>query len=130
MMKYTCQRLGLIFLGFFFVAKVFAQQEQLITGDFTGMSFGQFIHEIESKSSYHFYFDTAQTSNLTVNISVNQKPLRAVLQQLFNKSDFHFAIDDDMHVFITKKIQIQTTLPSGFFERSLVPDTTAETNIV
>lgn len=130
-MKHTCQKLGLILLGFFFVAKAFAQQEQLISGDFTGMGFGQFIHEIESKTSYHFYFDTAQTNNLTVNISVNQKPLRNVLQQLFNKTDFHFAIDEDGHVFITKKFQIQTTLPTGFFDRSLTPDTaSSESNMV
>jgi hypothetical protein len=130
-MKHTCQKLGLIFFGFFFVAKVFAQQEQLITGDFTGISFGEFIHQIESKTSYHFYFDTAQTNNLTVNITVNQKPLRTVLQQLFNKTDFHFAIDEDGHVFITKKIQIQTTLPTGFFDRTLTPDTAAsESNMI
>ncbi|HEY4875165.1 MAG TPA: TonB-dependent receptor [Puia sp.] len=130
-MKHTCQKLGLILLGFFFVAKAFAQQEQLISGDFTGMGFGQFIHEIESKTSYHFYFDTAQTNNLTVNITVNQKPLRTLLQQLFNKTDFHFAIDEDGHVFITKKIQIQTTLPTGFFDRTLTPDTAAsESNMI
>src|SRR5579862_3867483 len=117
-MKHTFQRLGLIFIALFFVFKSFAQNEPLISGDFTGMSFGQFIHELESKTSYHFYFDTAQTNNLTVNISVNQKPLRTVLQQVFNKSDYHFAIDDDMHVFITKKVQIQTTLPPGFFDRT------------
>jgi hypothetical protein len=130
-MKYACQRIGLIFIAFFFVAKVFAQQEQLISGDFNGMSFGQFVHEVESKTSYHFYFDTAQTNNLTVNITVDQKPLRIVLQQFFDKTDLHFAIDEDGHVFITKKIQIQTTLPTGFFERSLTPDTAAsESNMV
>jgi hypothetical protein len=130
-MKHTCQKLGLILFGFFFVAKAFAQQEQLISGDFTGMGFGQFIHEIESKTSYHFYFDTTQTNNLTVNITVNQKPLRTVLQQLFNKTDFRFAIDENGHVFITKKIQIQTTLPPGFFDRTLTPDTAAsESNMV
>ena len=120
----------LIFISvILFAAKTFAQREQLISGDFTGMSFGQFVHQIESATSYHFYFDTAQTNNLTVTLSVTQKPLQAVLQLLFNKTDFHFAIDDGMHVFITKKIQIQTSLPTGFFDRNENADTTTESNM-
>src|ERR1700691_5240714 len=107
-MKHAFQKFVLIFVTVLLLsARSSAQQhEELISGDFTGMSFGQFIDKIESTTSYHFYFDTAQKNEFTINISVNKKPLRLVLQQLFNQTDYHFAIDDDKHVFITRKIQI------------------------
>jgi CarboxypepD_reg-like domain/TonB-dependent Receptor Plug Domain len=130
-MKFACRILvSIFFSSMFFVGKSYAQGEQLISGDFTGMSFGQFVHQIESTTSYHFYFDTAQTNSLGISFTVNKKPLRTVLQELFNKTDFHFAIDDEMHVFITKKIQILTTLPPGFFDRNIAVDTVTESNMV
>ncbi len=129
-MKHICQRFALIFIfSQIFVLKIFAQQEQLITGDFTGMSFGQFVHQIESSTPYHFYFDTSATANISVTLNVSQKPLRTVLQQLFNKTDFRFAIDDDKNIFITKKVEIQTKLPTGFFDHNAAADTVAEANV-
>src|SRR5580704_10554132 len=128
-MKPICQRVVLIFIvSQLLQGKIFSQQEQLINGDFTGMSFGQFVQQVESASSYHFYFDTALTSKIMAGFSVSNKPLRAVLQQLFNKSDLHYAIDGDMNVFITKKAEIQTSLPTGFFDRNSEVDKAGESN--
>jgi hypothetical protein len=125
-MKHTCQKFVLISIAsFFFVLKSSGQQEQLISGDFSGMSFGKFVRQIESTTPYRFYFDSAQTNVLTVNLTVNQKKLQEILKELFLQSDFRYSIDDDMHVFITKKILVQTKLPTGFFDRSKYADTAA-----
>src|SRR5580698_124221 len=108
-MKHACQKFVFIFIvSLFFAFESFGQQEQLISGDFSGMSFERFVHQIESTTKYHFYFDTTETNNLTFNLIVNQKTLQIILQEVFLQTDFRYSIDSDMHVFITKKIGIQT----------------------
>ncbi|MDO1450367.1 TonB-dependent receptor [Rhodocytophaga aerolata] len=96
----------------------------LISGDFVDVSFRQFVDEVESKTPYFFYYDSAHTDTLRVTIRVQEKPLNTVLRQLFNGKELYFAIDAQNRVYISKGNVIRTELPIGFFENTEPASTT------
>ncbi len=110
-----------------------AQNEKLISGNFQGLSFGQFVHAIELQSDYHFYYNLSPADSFSINIQVTDKPLKSILEQIFRDTEFHFAIDRDNNVFIIKRYKIETGLPEGFFDRKKNSNDTArnaELNLV
>src|ERR1700726_2299934 len=93
-----------IVLGWFLlISTVSAQEKNLISGDFDSLHFVQFVHEIESRTNFHFYYDLSQVDSLTVTLHVKGKPLQAVLDQALLNSGFHYAVDGDNQVFIVKR---------------------------
>lgn len=88
-----------------------------ISGDFTNLRFAQFVQEIEAKTPYRFFYNPTDVDSLIVDLHVENKPLRAVLQQLFRESKYAFAIDNQQRVYITVNRLIRTELPIGFFTR-------------
>ena len=90
-------------------------KNDLISGDFNKVSFEQFAKKIESQTSFHFYFDASQFDSLDITISITQSHLPAVLDKVFNNSDFHYAIDRQNNVFITKGFALPIEPGTGFF---------------
>ncbi len=127
-MGYNCRVRVFFLTGFLFLAmRSSAQNRQLISGDFKAVSFDEFVREVESKTSYHFYYNPAQFDSLVVSISVDSKPLKAVLDEIFSGTDFHYAVDNEAHVFVVKKVKIDTNLPEDFFNKK---QSTADTSKV
>ena len=96
----------------------FGQQRDMITADFNNTPFEKFVTEIESKTKYHFYYSPHATDSLTVTLSVQSKTIGAILDQLIDGTQLHYALDDQGNVFITEVREIMTDLPSDFFDRS------------
>src|SRR5580765_5694603 len=94
-----------LLLGFF---EVSGQDKKLISGEFQGMNFEQFVLAVESKTDYHFYYNVAQFDSLTVNISVTNKSLNAILDAIFLNTEFHYAIDAQNNVFVIRRYKIET----------------------
>ncbi len=92
-----------------------AQDKKLITGNFSS-SFAQFVQTIESGYNYHFYYDPAELDSFSVNAVANNFPLQRLLDSVFAHSTFHYAVDADGRVFISKRFNIVTTLPKGFYD--------------
>jgi hypothetical protein len=104
---------------FLFVLRVASAQQtniRLISGNFQKATIAQFINELESKSSYHFYYDPIQFDSLRVTLQVNDKPLETILDMAFKNTDFHYAITPQQQVFLTKGRQIKTELAPGYLE--------------
>ena len=114
-MRRYCKWIAVPLLFIFCSAR--GQDKKLISGDFQGMSFEQFAQAIEAKTDYHFYFNSAQLDTFSVTLSVTQKPLYAILGQLFLHTEFHYAIDAQNNVFIVRRFKIETSLPNDFFAR-------------
>ncbi|MEX1239124.1 MAG: TonB-dependent receptor [Cyclobacteriaceae bacterium] len=104
----------LLFL-FLIATSANAQRKQLISGDFTSMSFDQMVKAIEAQSAYRFYYDKRWTDTLTVNINIDKKAIEQVLEQALAGTDLHFVTDPGERVFITRERQILAGLPPGFF---------------
>ena len=96
----------------------YAQQgnSTLISVNFQQATITQVVNDIESKSTYHFYYDPVLFDSLRVTLQVNDKPLATILDLAFDKTNFRYAITAQQQVFLTKGRQIKVELAPGFAE--------------
>ena len=69
-----------------------AQNKWSITGDFTGYSFQKLVQEIESQTDYYFYYDSAETDSIKINLHADHLSLQQVLDTIFRGSDLRYTI--------------------------------------
>jgi hypothetical protein len=107
-------------LVFFFFISIIAsgQKSNLVTGDFNDLSAESFFRQIEASTPYFFYYDAKQLDSVRVRLSVKDETLSNVLKQAFANTNILFSIDDQSRVFITRKVQLLTSLPTDFFKKS------------
>jgi hypothetical protein len=105
--------IGICLLLFFKIASAQQNSGKLISVNFQQATISQVVSELESKSSYHFYYDHVQFDSLKVTLQANDKPLETILDMAFKGTDFHYAIAQQQ-VFLTKGRQIKTDLAPGF----------------
>lgn len=93
-----------------------AQEQKLISGNFSGYRFPRFVREIEAQTSYHIYYDSTETDSIEISLNVNQQTLQQVFDIIFKNTDIHYAIGNGNSVFVSKRYSIQTSLPKNFFD--------------
>ena len=96
--------IGMSFVLLFTTQSVMAQEnsDNLITGDFNNASFHEFVQKVEKQTNFHFYYDPSQFDSVSITISVKKAHLSSILDKVFNNTDWHFTIDKESQVFITK----------------------------
>jgi hypothetical protein len=94
---------------------VVGQRKPLIEGNYAGVSFEEFVRNIEEQSPYKFYYRSAWTDSIRVTLNVKNKTVDEVLKELFEQTDLKFTVDENNNIFITKGRQIMADLPRGFF---------------
>jgi TonB dependent receptor/CarboxypepD_reg-like domain/TonB-dependent Receptor Plug Domain len=115
-MECNCRFFSVIFMGLICLGlQGLAQDRNLISGDFNSLTFDQFVHEVEAKTNYHFYFNPPQFDSLSISLKANNKPLSLILDEIFLNTQFHYGIDAENHVFVVKNVKIETQLPQDFF---------------
>src|SRR5690349_373368 len=77
-----------------------AQTNNKVNGNFLNVPFKKFVTEIEASASYHFFYDASSLDTFLVNATANNSSLPDLLKQVFKTTAFHFAIDEEGHVFI------------------------------
>jgi hypothetical protein len=107
-----------IFLFSSLIIKAQNFQPQLISGNYQQVSFEKFAKDIESKTSYRFFFDPTDTDSLLITVAAGERSLESILKQVFFGTELLASIDKNGHVFITKGIRIQTDLPLNFFKET------------
>jgi hypothetical protein len=119
-------RTYLLLFAFFFTGIAARAQKPLVTGEFRNLTVEQFFQQVEEKTPYFFYYDAKQLDSIRINVTVKDQTLESLLQQAFKNTDIHFSVDGSNRVFITRKVQIVTSLPEGFFQndQSLKTDNT------
>src|SRR5918993_107572 len=85
-------------------SKSFAQNDPivLITGEFKNLNIEQFVQQLEKATGDTYYYNPKDFDSLLINFSVKEKPLADVLALAFENTNYHFAIDNNKQVFITK----------------------------
>ncbi|SKA13556.1 TonB-dependent receptor [Sediminibacterium ginsengisoli] len=88
----------------------------LISGNYILLPAEQFLLDLQKQTGYRFYFDTTHLDSLRVNGSFRDQPLNAVLDQVFEGTGIGHAISiGSKRVFISKGLQVKTSLPDDFF---------------
>src|SRR5579859_399062 len=90
------------------------QKAPTITGDFSATTFGQWVLQIESTTSFRFYYDPATVDTLKINIRAHEKGFFALLNEIFEGTDFHYTLDGENNIYVVKGREIQN-LPDDFF---------------
>jgi hypothetical protein len=108
--------LSFCFLFFLQIASAQQSNIKLISVNFQQATAAQFVNELESKSSYHFYYDPVSFDSLKVTLQVNDKSVETILDMAFKNTDYHYAITQQQQVFLTRGRQIKTELAPGFLQ--------------
>jgi hypothetical protein len=91
------------------------ERENLITGNFHEVTFNEFVQKIEAQTDYHFFYEPSQFDSISITISVSNAHLQSVLDKIFSNTNWHYFIDKENHVFVTKGFVLSANLPYGFF---------------
>ncbi|HEV8084598.1 MAG TPA: carboxypeptidase-like regulatory domain-containing protein [Chitinophagaceae bacterium] len=91
-------------------------QQTNVTGEFTNVTFPEFVKQVEKGTSCHFYYDEVELDSFVINTRIVDKALADALNQIFKSTPFHFSFDVFNNVFITKNSILQTTLSEDFFD--------------
>ena len=90
-------------------------QASVISADFKESTIQQFTREIESKTAYRFYYDITQFDSLRITLSANAEHVESVLKRAFINTDYHYTLDHQNHIFLTRGREIIAALPYGIF---------------
>ena len=71
---------------------VTAQDQKLITGNFTGYRFPRLVRKLNHKRSYHIYYDSTETDSIEINLNANELTLQQVFDIIFKSTDIHYAV--------------------------------------
>lgn len=116
----------LSFCLFCFVQQMRGQNLPTFDGDFNDLGFPQFVDRIELISHYHFFYDPADVDSLVINLRARHAKLSDLLDQVFKNTNFHYAVDPQNNVYITRRNAIRTSLPGDSTIRPEAQDSTAE----
>ncbi|HEY4337061.1 MAG TPA: carboxypeptidase-like regulatory domain-containing protein, partial [Puia sp.] len=84
------------------------------------------ISRVEAQLPVRFFYDATQFDSLDVDLTVSNAPLDQLLDQLFKNTAYHYAIDEEGNIFLTKGWTIQTGLSPAV---SGEPDSARRTTI-
>lgn len=118
------------FIIFLLASKALLAQnstQKPISVNFKQAGINEFVADLETKSGYTFYVDTAQFDSLKVTLQVSDVPLGSILHMAFLNTNYNYTIiPSALQVFLTKGKAIKTRLAVGYFAKS----TTQEQEIV
>jgi hypothetical protein len=112
MLKRACSLL--LFLGLGIAALAQEGKDTLITANFKNVSLPRFLQEVEAQTPYYFYYDPAQVDSIEVTLYANSLPLSKALEAILKGTDLRFSIDREKRVYLTRNLQIVTSLSAGF----------------
>lgn len=104
-----------IFLFFTALCPLATAQTSRVSANFNALPFEKFVVQIESQSSYRFYFNPQVTDSLSITASPQNRPIEELLNEVLAGTDLHYAIDADRNIYITHEREILADLPDDFF---------------
>lgn len=107
--------LSLLFLLIIKLVSAQNNSGKTISVTFQNTKVEPFVDELEAKSGYHFYVDTAQFDSLKVTLQADNQPLDKILHTAFEHTPYRYTIiPSQMAVFLTRGKQINTQLALGY----------------
>ncbi len=107
-----------LLLIFFINNSIYAQEKSFILSIDNSLLI-ESIKSIEAQSDYKFYYNQLDLDSIFVTISKDSYTIESIARKLQEQTKLHFSIDERGYVFITKDINIRTSLPMGFFDKNV-----------
>ncbi len=93
---------------------LWGQKEARISGNFTALTFDQFVKQVEDQTPYHFFYHEEWTDSLRINLSIKNESIDNLLNLVFEATVLHYKIYEH-NIYITKERTITSRLPDDFF---------------
>src|SRR5260370_37869768 len=77
----------------FTIPTAYCQDKKNISGNFDGYSFPRLVEHLENTTHYTFYYDPSEVDSVLINIRATNITLRQLLDQVFQGTALHYAID-------------------------------------
>lgn len=105
-------------MGLFFLMnslQLSAQQQTnaLYNVEYTKAKINEVIVDLESKTGFHFYYESLLLDSVRITAKINQKPLSSILTTIFEGTGINFVIQQN-NIFLTKNKILQTELAEGY----------------
>ncbi|RZL31040.1 MAG: TonB-dependent receptor, partial [Pedobacter sp.] len=109
----------LIICSLFLNVAVSAQGDnaKLYSVDFKQAKINDVVKDLETKSSYRFYFDLKQLDSLSFTVTVTQQTITNLLTKVFEGTNVNFAINNN-RIFLTKGKVINVALAQAYYENT------------
>lgn len=95
---------------------ILGQQQTLLTVNVNQAPLKDLVQAIESQSNYRLYFRESDFENALFTVTAERKPLSYILDEAFKNTSYHFAIDPEQNVFLTRDVVITTQLLSDMID--------------
>lgn len=107
----------LIFFSLLFYSKSYSQSDSTIRINLScnKCSLEDVIHQIESQTRFHFYYNPGLYSTNSFTYTSKAEPLASLLNKLFYPESIFYSFDDQDNIFLTKDRGLNIQLPEGYF---------------
>jgi hypothetical protein len=113
------KHIGLFLILTQFLVNVgWAQEVERFSGMYPGIPFTRFVQQMESASSYRFYFSAEKLQDFRVNISAQENTMAQMLEGIFDQTEFNFSIDNKKRVFITEGKKLNLRIANNFLNNN------------
>jgi outer membrane receptor protein involved in Fe transport len=97
---------------------LFAQtnSDSLISVNFNNAPIATFVADLESKTPYHFYYDSSQLDSLRITLQATNQTLAYILDTALKNTNYQYAIVPSRHrIYLTRGTAIYTQVADGYF---------------
>lgn len=88
----------------------------IITKDYDGLSWNNFVKKTEANYDVKFYYHPDSIPDIKINVHRDSASLLSVLNRNLRQKQFFASMDAYGHIFITKNYKINTMVTEGFFD--------------
>jgi hypothetical protein len=103
-----------------------AQEEAIITWDYSGITFAEFVKKAETGTGLKFYFLDEWVNSLKMGEFKGAIPLKQLLDDLFRNKELYYYIDTSGNVVITKGFTVKIPGQTSDSEENFIPPTDYE----
>ena len=108
--------LFVLIISLTFVANSQEVKTLIITKDYDGLSWNNFVKKTEANYDVKFYYHPDSIPDIKINVHRDSASLLSVLNRNLRQKQFFASIDAYGHIFITKNYKINTMVTEGFFD--------------
>src|SRR5687768_15360061 len=90
-----------------------AQQQDTsrLTAEYNNKKARQFLDDLHKQTGFYSYYDSKELDSVLVTVAVKNGSLTKILAEAFNNTGVYFSIDNNQHIFLSKKAMVRTSLP-------------------
>jgi hypothetical protein len=110
----------------FSLREAFAQEEPIISWDYSGLSFNEFTKKTEAGTGLKFYYLDEWVNSLRMVAFQGEVPLRQLLDDLFRNKEIYYYIDASGNVVITKGYAVKIPGKDEGADQNFIPPTDYE----